>query len=760
MSYWGYGFMGGAGFYPYEIPYSCRFNDNDSAYMHRTNSATPTDAKIWTFSTWFKRCNLGITGSYFLSNYTDANNRAHLWIDSNDLLNFDELQGGVTKADIKSDGRLRDVSNWYHLVCTLDSTEAAAADRFKVWLNGATYPMTHTTGITLNQTHRFNGSSQNLYLAAYENGPTQFQDGYLAETHFIDGTAYAASDFGMSKNGVWIPKKASGISYGDDGWYLDYADSADLGDDESGNTNDLTEVNLAANDQVVDTPTNNYPTYWSLINDVDESTFSNGNLSAERSAGNQGVGYTSARLPASGKWYWECICGTSDQANNHYTAVRMRTHDIANPLRAYASNGNKYNGTGFEAYGDSYVSNDTIGVAVDVDTGDITFYKNNSTQGSADSGLDLIDAEIFTSSYDGATTSGWVTNFGQLGFTYTPPSGYRALCSANLPDPAMPVGNADKFFNIDAYTGTGAEHARTGIGFQPDVVWVKSRSGAGEHGLVDSVRGATKELNTNDTSVEETVAQSVKSFDSDGFTLGTDNTYNQAAATYVAWCWKEAAAVGFDIVQYTGTGIAHAENHSLGAVPELIIVKRYETGGAASDYRVYHHNALNSTDPETDHGILNTTASWADANTIWNDTAPTSTQFTVGTAADVNQLDQDCIAYLFRSITGFSKVFTYEGNGSNDGPFIYCGFRPRFVMLKNADGANSWFILDTDRSTYNPLSKRLSPNVTSAESDSTVLDFISNGIKLRNSNAEWNTNANTYVGIAFADQPYKYSNAF
>ena len=179
----------------------------------------------------------------------------------------------------------------------------------------------------------------------------------------------------------------------------------------------------------------------------------------------------------------------------------------------------------------------------------------------------------------------------------------------------------------------------------------------------------------------------------------------------------------------------------------------------AQSWGVFHHHAFNKTDPETDYGVLDLANAWADSAVLWNDTAPTSSQFTVGTSALVNANTQNHIAYLFRSIEGFSKVFSYEGNGNANGPVTYLGFRPKYVLIKNADGANNWLILDAARDTYNPCSKQLYPDATNAETTSVTLDILSNGFKLRNTTATINTLNQTYIGIAFAEMPFKYSNA-
>jgi hypothetical protein len=229
--------------------------------------------------------------------------------------------------------------------------------------------------------------------------------------------------------------------------------------------------------------------------------------------------------------------------------------------------------------------------------------------------------------------------------------------------------------------------------------------------------------------------------------------------TFVAWCWLEDPNYGFDIVSYTGTGVAHTEAHSLGVVPEMIIVKNRDDG--SRDWKVYHKELNGGTTPEQYYLELNNTD--AESNTPatvhWNDTAPTSSVFSVGTAAAVNGSGDELIAYLFASVEGFSKVFSYTGNGAADGPFVHCGFRPRFVLIKNASAVASWLLYDTERSTYNTVDDVLFPDKSDTETVTSAIDALSNGFKLRNDGASANGSGNTLVGIAFAETPFKYANA-
>ena len=328
------------------------------------------------------------------------------------------------------------------------------------------------------------------------------------------------------------------------------------------------------------------------------------------------------------------------------------------------------------------------------------------------------------------------------------------------------INKPSDYFNTKLYTGTGAEQSITGVGFQPDWVWTKSRTSAYNHNSYDSVRGANKTLYQDLANAEYVGTQGVKSFDSDGFTVGTDVAVNQLSANLVAWNWLAGGTAssnsdgsitsnvsanttsGFSIVSYTGTGSLATVGHGLGVTPKMIIVK---TRGSAGDWSVYHSSLGN-----TKNLKLNTNAAEQTSINYWNNTSPTSSVFTVNDEGNVNGSSVAMIAYCFAEKKGFSKFGTYTGNASTNGPFIYTGFKPAWVMWKRTDAAgNDWDIYDTARDTYNLAFKELIANASSAESSSTVLalDILSNGFKLKTSNANGNASGGTYIYMAFAENP-------
>ena len=328
-------------------------------------------------------------------------------------------------------------------------------------------------------------------------------------------------------------------------------------------------------------------------------------------------------------------------------------------------------------------------------------------------------------------------------------------------------------FHTNLWTGNSTtDRAMTGVGFKPDLLWIKSRSEGTDHEWNDAVRGSTKYLRSNVANGEGTEAESVKSFDADGYTLGNANYWNWTAKTFAGWSWKAGTTTGitgspsitpaaysfnqtagFSIIKYVGNGTAGATiPHGLGAVPHFAIFK-YLDGAEA--WGVYHHSIGNGKKL-----VLNTTETEVTQSTIWNNTSPTSTLFSIGTHANVNTNSINNIAYIFTEKKGYSKFGSYMGNGNIDGPFAYTGFRPAMIIRKRATGStNDWYITDNKRLGYNPNNAYLFPNTTQTESDITRIDFLSNGFKIRTTDTGDNDTNETYVYAAFAEFPIVSSNS-
>jgi hypothetical protein len=484
----------------------------------------------------------------------------------------------------------------------------------------------------------------------------------------------------------------------------------------------------------------------------------------------------------SGKWYFEATYIVGSGGNSFIGWVNGTLSDTtANDLGFYANeysiitgNGNKYNNNTFTAYGSAIANGDIIGCALDLDTGTMTFYKNNTSFGTAFSSLPLGD--FWFPGFDAYNNNGFDLNFGQRPFSYTPPTGFVRLNTYNLPDSTIVKGNT--VMDATLYTGNGSTQTITNAAsFKPDFVWVKGRSVAYVHGLFDSVRGVGKNLNSASTNAENSndVDGYLSSFNNNGFTLiagsTSSNTWNQNATTYVGWQWQAGAGTtstntsgsisstvsvnataGFSVVTYTGTGANATVGHGLGVAPKMLITKDRTGGGS---WQVYHVSLGN-----TGGVYLNTTGAFASGSGWWNNTSPTSTTISIGTNGEINTNGRNYVAYCWAEIAGFSKFGSYTGNGSADGPFVYLGFRPKFVMIKKSSSTGSWAILDTARNTYNVANTALYADLISAENSSfEARDYLSNGFKLRTTDQNSNENGSTFIYMAFAENPFKNSNA-
>jgi hypothetical protein len=324
------------------------------------------------------------------------------------------------------------------------------------------------------------------------------------------------------------------------------------------------------------------------------------------------------------------------------------------------------------------------------------------------------------------------------------------------------------------YTGNGAARSITNAGnFSPDLVWMKRRNSVSNHYLQDTVRGALQSLFSDSTSAEATQANTLTSFNSNGFSLGTDAGINNNGDTYVAWQWQAGqgstssntsgtitstvsvnTTAGFSIVTYTGTGANATVGHGLGVAPKMIFFKQ-RSGGTARAWQVYHVAMGNG-----GGAYLNQTNAYSADATAFNNTSPTSSVFSLGSSIYPNQSGSPIVAYCWAEIAGFSKFGSYTGNGSTDGPFIYTGFRPKFVMIKRTDATDDWVILDTSRNTYNVMGNELYPDLSSAEGTGySSFDYLSNGFKNRSTGTRFNANGGTYIYMAFAENPFKNANA-
>ena len=783
----------------YEVSRSLRFNSSDSAYLSRT-PASAGNRKTWTWAGWVKLGKPSTFGVLFDAGAANTDT-ANLLLRDTGVLQFYAETNSTQQAFLQTSQVLRDYSAWYHIVLAIDTTQATGSNRVKFYLNGSQITAFSTASYpSQNADLQTNAALLHTIGRGAQYQPNFYFDGSLADIWFLDGIAATPSDFAETDatTGQWIPKTYSG-SKGSNGFHLEFADNsaataAALGKDTA-NSNNWTPNNFsvtagAGNDSLVDTPSSygtddslggsvrgNYCTLNPLANGLN---LTNGNLDFDIGARVDWKTTTGTYYLSSGKWYWEVTTATQNtSAANIAYGIRTisSTSSFTNELGyndsnyAYFASGGKRvgNTASIASYGASYTTGDVIGVALDMDAGTLTMYKNGSSQGTLTTGLTGSWTPAF-GVYTGGTqvgTSSFSVNFGQRSWAYAAPAGFKALCTTNLPEPTIADGSTA--MDIILYTGNGSSRSLTGLNFNPDFIWQKPRSEVASHRIVDSVRGVDLVLKTNLTNAEATEDGVVDSFDSNGFTGGGTNAVT-SGQTAVAWCWdagsstvtntqgsitsqvRANASAGFSVVTYTGNGASSGTiGHGLGVAPSLIIRK---ARSAADSWFVYHRSI-----GATKYILLQATTAEQTSIDAWNDTAPSSTVFSNGKDGILNGTTY--VAYCFAPVAGYTSMGSYVGNGSSDGVFQWCGFRPKYLLVKSSTSVIDWIVEDASRSPYNQMDQRLYPNdsVAEASNGNGNMDFLSNGFKLRNAHAAMNASSQTYVWAAFAESPFQYARA-
>ena len=809
----------------YQISRSVRIRQSASAYFNRT-FATPTSNQKMTLSCWVK---IGST-SQTAGQLTLLNGGNGTQVNASNSFIQLRTDGTALKLQILCNGGgaatvggyrtfapyYRDNSAWYHIVLAADTTQATAANRYRGYVNGV--EITSYTGVDPDQNVNItwlNTAVEHLIGKNNEGGGPVYSDTYITEMYWIDGQQLTPTSFGQfnSVTGVWQPKRYAG-TYGTNGFYLNFSDNSGvtattIGKDYSGNSNNWTPNNIsitagATYDSMTDVPTlyadgGNGRGNYAVLNAVQESgTLIDGNLRFTGLAGSYTGRKSTIAIPSSGKWYWETNVTTQNGAIGNWFIVGMCTGSLA--LTAYTGGV-----VGAISYGDrndgrhitnetttisnsaviDFATGDVLQCAYDVGTGKFWFGRNNS----------WFDSSVGTTGNPAAGTNQTLTaaakewfpylqmneannigdiNFGQRPFAYTPPTGFVALNTQNLPAPT--ITNGANYMAATLYTGNGGTQSITntvnGVSFQPDLVWNKARSSATSHNLTDSVRGVQKSLFSN-LSNAELASCELTAFNSNGYTLVRDAAraeQNENTVTYVGWQWNAGGSTvtntsgsisaqvranptaGFSIVTYTGNGTNPGATigHGLGVTPAMIIAK---SRNAVGEWPSYHQSLPIS-------NTVYPNAIYASSTFLNRFSAVSSTTFTTGSSgSELNTNGTTYVAYCFSAVAGYSAFSSYTGNGSADGPFVFTNFRPRWVMIKRTDANENWQMYDTSRNTSNVVGEYLLANSSGAGATITVLDFLSNGFKIRvdGTNPGVNTSGGTYIYMAFAENPFKLS---
>ena len=823
----------------YTIERSARFNGEDSALLYRSVSSAG-NRKTMTLSLWIKGMdqkdtNIG-TMAIFDAHVNDSN-RTRIFTNDDGTIQFFNR---VSNSDVSNltTGSFRDPTAWYHLLFKIDTTQSTSSNRYKIFVNGVEQE-TNNAFPSQNADLYFNSTTvHRIGLGGDDDGNENPYNGLMAEIHFIDGSALDPSDFAEtdSDTGMYNPIKYTG-SYGTNGFYLKFNDNSNnaaLGTDSSGNGNNYTPENLSSShDTIIDTPTNNFCTL-NPLNKTENANLTDGNLILTNDGNNDQCATGTFNIE-SGKWYFEMYKKSTENPEVGIDAVTSNFNDIGSGAGqgkkvAFRTNGgDQTNGAGGTTSVTGSSSGQTgagvIAIAVDMDNKKIwysdlsgTFFNSGNPASGTNEAFDFssVDAAngavpfvyIGTGSGDsafmnfgqdgafaGAQTGGDAgTNTdgnGQGQFKYAVPSGYLALCSANLPDPTVAISN--EYFGIHTWTGNATVRKisdTSKVNFTPDWVWVKCRSNTHDHQVTDSVRGTSKALATNTTGGEvdwdteySGNNKGMGDFVNGGFILddnGNNARYNQNGQTFIAWCWRAGTSfsnsagsnsatiastgsvntsAGFSIVSYTGNATRDQKvYHGLNAVPKWILLKRRD----GDNWISYHGESADSSPQRYYYEFQNQDArKGANDAFMWDDIAPDSNIFGIYSDGAVNNNGSNIIAYVFAEVAGFSKFGHYFGNSDADGTYIPLGFRPALVIVKSNESGESWVMHDMARDVDNPIVKGLQANSNSADTDASgrYKDFYANGFKARGTSGEQNTNGHRYIYMAWAENPFKYARA-
>ena len=805
---------------------SIRFDDGSSPELYKSWTQDATDRKHFTVSFWVKRGIVGSGQHTMLQCDTSGGQATQIVFLSGDTLTFNVAASGVAQRQLITNRKFRDTSRFYHIVCAYDSEATTAAERARIYVDGeelTDFSSDQRSNIAGTDVHGImeNGQSVNTIGFRDHSGVSKnFLDGYLCDFHCIDGQTLTPSSFGQTDPSTekWIPKTYSG-SYGNNGFHLEFLDTSNFGLDSAG-TNHFTAANLAADDQIIDTPTDNFPILTNLPANHG-GTLAKGNLQTTVtgfSSSVYGGGRSTIPIPKTGKWY----CEVRGMATGDLWTAGISTNtdvpsigNVAGPgaialynRSVYIGYENDYGSTENQLAGlgiTKFASGDVLGIHVDMDAGGKVWFSHNGTQfdapqghqagsgpqGDPAAGTNEIgtihnpnNEDIFfhlggssstvchinfgqNPSFNGSFTGGDVGTQVREGgtFKYMPATGYKPLRVDLLPDQTR-----------------GIARRKT-----PVITWIKNRDATDSHMLFDKLRGPTKVAHPDLYASETTEVNTLQKFVPGGFQIGNDVQVNTTGESYVAWNWcmhddvvEEANSaisgsgftdakrlvdkrVGLSVVTYTASAGTGTIDHGLGQTPDMIIAT---DRGHDVNWFVWHKDLVNAAAGTHILNLDSTAAEFNPGINHINDTAPTASAFAfggyMGAHADTNSNGQNKMLYSFKSVPGFSAFGKYTGNGDADGKFVFTGHRASFLLIKCLSAGTNWWIFDNKRSTFNVVNDGIITNGSDtefADNSSLLIDFLSNGFKVRNTYGDLNTGGSNHIFLSFAEQPFKYANA-
>lgn len=747
----------------YQITSSLLFRG--AQYLSRTPSVAGNRQKF-TVSVWVRRAQLGVQQHVFsASNGTlsDTTVFGLTFIDTGALA----VGGGVTNWRITS-ALYRDVGSWYHIVCSVDTGTQA----INLYVNGTQVTSFSTnTAIASGLQTAVNSAVEHRFGALNYTSPF-YSNATFAEPIIVDGAALTPSSFGefdpVTLN--WRPKAPVVSAWGTNGCYLGKKGwtFASLGADSSGNGNNWTATGFLSTDVLADSPTNIYATLNPLTSlTATKPTLSNGNLTIVGPGGFRSVWAT---LSLKSKTYWEVVMTTSGSGNN-FAGIGLGSLSDVGFLGGVAGvigirnfDGNLYvngatNPAGVGAPYGAIAAGATVMYAYDPATFRLWIGKNGTWFNSGDPAAGTgyvanvnLGADVFP--VHNVNNEQQDINFGQRAWAYTPPSGYKALCTSNLPAPSAAAKQPWKYYHQQLVVHNGTSSTFT-LGWNPDpanggshtlfrVKWVNA---AGSWVYVDTVRGLTKYLAGETTAAEVTLGSNLININSNG---QCSLTSQFAAATYLVEAWRVSPESGFDIVvdQMPASGAGTFNHNNGAAVAHFVMFPRGQAGN-----RMVNHKGL----PNQSTYYLNmTTDAQNSLASVWNNTAPTATQFTLGTTCFTTPANATFVCYVWSEVPGFSKLGSYAGNSSADGALAYLGFSPASFLPKRTDTSAPWILFQQVRNTYNPAVNRFAVNSNVAENDTgtfgtasqNIIDMLSSAAKMRAPDS--GVNIGTYAYSAFS----------
>jgi len=774
---------------PFEVANSAAFKSEDTCELDRTFSSAASSNTDGTLSVWFKMASFSSSGNHFMMAENTSGDIIKIEADGDIHVGINNQLDGYWLSDTE----LLDIDTWHHLVVALDLNNGTAGDRIDVYLDGVNITSEGTIGYTFQNTFKIaqNTIANTIGGRAGSSTATAYLfDGLMAEYCWCDGQVLDADDFGQidTATNKWVPKDVSGLTFGNNGWYLNFADKNDLGDDESGNSEDWTESGFDTtngSNQYHDTPTRQFATFdpYQIGTTSTSTEDCNLHFTSSASGTHEQAIRSTFQNPKTGKWYAEFEVFN---VSGYPTIIPFISTEFnvqqANFALADADYGIRFEGNGellivlkneaetsITVTGLSYSTGDVVQVAIDCDND--RFWVGVNDTWNAELGGDpdasgagtyfpfsTIDGTLYNaSSY---ASRDLTVNFGQWQyfdatdlsetsaakgfFRFTPPSGFKACNDDNMKD-------------IDSY--------------QTGLQWTKNRDSTDNHMLFDRVRGPYVDMHPNASAGSTTNYNTLQRFLKQGHEVGEDVEVNTDQEGFVGWNWffETTGAgtsntdgstnttrtlvdtnAGMSVSLFpSNNGTAHTIGHGLGVKPKFYMVNK--TGG----FWTYHEGTTIS-DPEDYGNTLYSASNRTDATTLWNDTAPTSTVFTVGTSSDLNAGTTACLGIAFAEIVGFSRFSRYIGNGSADGEYVLCGFRPAFIIIHKVNGGgNNWIMYDSRRSRINPVEDQLIANTTAAETTgSEEIDIYSNGFKCLTGDDDINASGGEYTFCAWAEHPF------